>query len=43
MLEIKNPKGPFVCPKKGFPLQSFSEDGMFRPSILQIFGRGLDS
>ena len=33
-----------VCPKEGInPNQSYSGDGMFRPSILRIFGRGLDS
>ena len=33
-----------VCPKEGInPNQSYCGDGMFRPSILRIFGRGLDS
>ena len=33
-----------ICPRNpGFPLQSYCEDGTFRPSILRIFGRGLDS
>ena len=33
-----------LCPKSpGFARQSYSGDGMFRPSILRIFGRGLDS
>ncbi len=30
-----------IYPKiPGFPLYSYSDDGIFRPSILQIFGRG---
>ena len=35
---IYNPKDPDV-PRKGFPLYSYSRDGMFRPSILRIVGR----
>ena len=36
------PKDPFVCPKSpGFPLQSYSEDGIH--TINPTLGRGLDS
>ncbi len=41
------PKDPFVCPKNpGLGPRSNPTtvwDGIFRPSILRIFGRGLDS
>ena len=45
---VKTPVTNFVriqvCPKKGIsPIQSYFRDGMFRPSILRIFGKGLDS
>ena len=39
-LMVYIPKDPFVCPK-GFPLQSYSVDGI--ETINPTLGRGLDS